>query len=134
MQSQLKKPLCNQLLVLFAVVFTCVGCKSASEAHRVNAGTAKETLNEVLLSWQRGESPQDWRKRTPQVVVQDMDWLAGAKLIDFEFVDEPQAVDANLHCDVKLKLSTNQGVTKERRVTYLVGTSPVLTVFRSLQQ
>ncbi len=60
-----------------------------------------------------------------------MDWKRGVPLQSFEILGEGDAVDANLYCQVKLKFSKPQNGKSEQVVTYLVGTSPVLTVFRS---
>jgi hypothetical protein len=120
--------------MLAALVSTGVsGCGGYSAAaHRVAADEARSTLDAVLKSWQEGETPDAWQQKTPAVVVQDMEWKSGVKLISFEML-ESQAIDANLHCRVKLILDTPQRGQVERTVKYLVGTSPVLTVFRALE-
>ena len=67
------------------------------------------------------------------MTVQDFDWAAGAKLIDYQLVDDGKAQDANLTVQVKLTLSDpakDKGKTTEKKVWYLVGTSPSVTVFR----
>jgi hypothetical protein len=110
---------------------TLVGCGYSASEHRVTSTTARSTLEAVLKSWQNGESAESWQEKTPQVVIQDMDWKAGAKLQSFEILGEGEAIDANLHCQVKLKFAQPQKGKSEQTVTYLVGTSPVLTVFRS---
>ena len=108
------------------VLLFATGCSQPQ--HRVEPDTAQRVLEDVLKSWQQGDSPESWQTREPSVVVQDFDWKSGSKLVSFEIL-ETEAVDANLHCKVQLTLSSDQG-KKERTVTYLVGTSPVLTVFR----
>ncbi len=42
-----------------------------------------------------------------------MDWRAGAKLQSFEILGEGEAIDANLHCQVKLKFAQPQNGKKE---------------------
>ncbi|MCA9032984.1 MAG: hypothetical protein KDA66_19350, partial [Planctomycetaceae bacterium] len=79
------------------------------------------------------DTPEMWRERTPEVVVQDIAWKAGEKLQDYEIQGAGKPVDANLVCDVKLTLQNSDGDLHEELVTYLVGTSPVLTVFRQVQ-
>ena len=114
------------LLLLLAA-----GCGGSSpEDHRVNAPQARKLLEEVLAGWQKGETPESWREKTPEVVIQDFDWQGGARLNSFEILSEGDAIDANLHCRVKLKLEDPKKKAIEKTVTYLVGTSPALTVFR----
>lgn len=59
-----------------------------------------------------------------------MDWQGGAQLKEFEIV-QTAAVDANLRCETTLTMSDSRQKTSKRTVTYLVGTSPTLTVFRA---
>lgn len=111
------------------------GCRSkASIEHRVEQSVARDTLKSVLNSWQDGATPESWQKKSPQVVVQDMDWKSGAKLKSFEILGEGEAIDANLYCQVKLRFSPSHNGKSESQVTYLVGTSPVITVFRAVGQ
>lgn len=119
---------------LLTVSMLC-GCRSrASTEHRVEQSVARDTLQSVLNSWLDGETPESWQKKSPQVVVQDMDWKTGAKLKSFEILGEGEAIDANLYCQVKLRFSPPHNGKSESQVTYLVGTSPVITVFRAVGQ
>lgn len=107
------------------------GCGGGYAQHPVTPGKAKETLQLVLDGWKEGKPIDNWRKATPEIVVQDHDWSGGKKLTAFEIQGDGQAIDANLHCDVKLTLDDG-GKPVTKTVGYLVGTSPVLTVFRKL--
>jgi hypothetical protein len=119
-------------LCLLMNVILAAGCGGYTAAeHRVEATTARSALEQVLDSWRQGASPESWQLKSPQIVVQDMEWRSGAKLQSFEILDEGEAIDANLHCRVKLKLLDPKKGGSEKTVTYLVGTSPVITVFRS---
>lgn len=120
--------------MVLALLLAASGCGSgyAPEAHRVDAKQARSTLESVLTSWQLGDTPQSWRQHDPQVVIQDMDWTAGRKLSEFELLDDGEAIDANLHCRVRLTLVDPRQGEIEQTVTYLVTTSPNLTVFRSM--
>jgi hypothetical protein len=69
------------------------------------------------------------------MTVQDFDWAAGAKLLDYQVVNDGKAYDANLSVQVKLVLSSpgkEKGNAVEKTVWYLVGTSPSVTVFRDM--
>jgi len=94
---------------------------------------ARTTLETALSNWQLGDSPDSLRQREPQIVVQDIDWMAGRTLEEFELLDEGEAVDANLYCRVRLVVAdSGQSEAQEQMVTYIVTTSPSLTVFRSM--
>ncbi len=65
-------------------------------------------------------------------MIQDRDWETGSTLVAFEVRGAGKAEDANLLCDVRLKLRGAGGREVEKDVTYIVGTDPVLTVFRKV--
>jgi hypothetical protein len=85
-----------------------------------------------LESWKNGQSPESLQKASPPIIVQDLDWTSGAKLMEFEILEGGEPVDANLYAQVKLKLRDSAGSDTNRTVTYVVGTSPKLTVFRDM--
>ena len=120
---------------LWLLLTVCAGCGPALQtANPVDPDRARETLHSILESWQRGETPESWKQRSPEVVVQDRDWSMGATLKEFTIIGRGEARDANLYCPVKLVLDERQGGPQQRTVTYVVGTDPVLTVFRDVMQ
>ena len=111
------------------------GCGPRQEtAAPVDPEKARSTLEAVLSDWKEGGSPEAWQERSPEVVVQDFDWAAGTKLKSFELLGPGESRDANLICKVKLVLEQSPRGDVERTVTYVVGTDPVLTVFRDTFQ
>jgi hypothetical protein len=127
---------CPFILCLSAGLFIAAalgGCGGGPyESAPVNAKLARETLDQVLTNWKKGESLDTLQNASPKIVVQDLDWSSGAKLIEYEIVGDGKEVDANLIAEVKLKLRDPRGKEFERNVKYVVGTSPVLTVFRDM--
>jgi hypothetical protein len=116
---------------LAALGLIALGCGPRHQtAAPVNVETARQTLQSVLESWQRGEKLDSWRQHDPEVVIQDMDWSADAKLKEFEILGDGEPRDANLYCKVKLVFNEQVQGKTEKEVTYVVGTDPVLTVFR----
>lgn len=101
---------------------TFVGCGSSAP---VDAPKAKQALVAALDAWKRGDKPESLKP----IVVQDMDWMGGAKLVSYELGDGKDD-NLNLRCPVKLKLVGADGKDVEKTVIYMVGTSPVTTVFR----
>lgn len=120
-------------LTLLTCFLVLSGCGGSGSPYPVESSKARETLQAVLQSWQDGDSPESWAEKSPEVIVQDMDWKTGSKLNSFEIIGTGEAVDANLVCDVKLNLVTPEGEAVDRTVTYLIGTDPVLTVFRKVE-
>jgi hypothetical protein len=110
------------------------GC-SGSQAHAVNPSLARESLKTALDQWKKGEGPKSLESSSTPMTVQDFDWAAGAKLIDYQIDDDGKSEDANLRVQVKLILSDpakDKGKSAEKKVWYIVGTSPSVTVFRDM--
>jgi hypothetical protein len=115
------------------VILISVGCGSRQQtAEPVDPDQARRTLHAVLADWVEGGKPETWRQKSPQVVVQDLDWSGGSKLKAFELLGSGEPRDANLFCQVKLVLENSSQRKIEQTVTYCVGTDPVLTVFRAM--
>jgi hypothetical protein len=114
------------------------GCADASRAHAVNEPTARDALKTALDGWKNGKTPASFATEPSPMIVQDFEWDSGAKLLDYQLVDDGKAYDANLRIQVKLSLAGGNAkaapATKntEKTVWYLVGTSPKVTVFRDM--
>lgn len=106
------------------------GCGGPSSPYPVESETARQTLQEVLQSWKDGAAIESWRDHSPEVVVQDIDWETGKALADFEILGDGNPLDAILYAEVMLTIVDDESESREKTVTYQVGTSPVITVFR----
>jgi hypothetical protein len=126
------------LAIIFAclaamVLLTLAGCSSGN-AHAVNPSQARDALVAALDHWKQGDPPRSLSSASPSMTVQDFEWERGAKLLDYQILGDGQSKDANLSVKVKLTLAGEQGKSKtvEKTVSYLVGTSPSVTVFRDM--
>ncbi len=123
-------------LAVLATLFL-PGCGDPSRAHAVNEPTARDALKTALDGWKNGETPASFASAGSPMIVQDFEWESGAKLLDYQLVDDGKAYDANLRIRVKLTTSGSKdkaaaGKNTEKTVWYLVGTSPKVTVFRDM--
>jgi hypothetical protein len=118
--------LCSLFLVLLAA-----GC-GGPVPETVDPDLGMQTLKSTLEQWKQGTTPDALAKQTPEVIVQDMDWSSGLKLVAFETLDSGQVVDANLRIRVKLTTLDQKDKTQEKTVSYVVTTRPKLTVFRDM--
>jgi hypothetical protein len=117
------------------VVLPPTGCGGSSRAHAVNPTRAREALRIALDQWKKGEDPRSLESSATPMTIQDFDWAGGARLIDYQVIDDGQPQGANLSVQVKLTLSSptkGQGKAGAKKVWYLVGTSPSVTVFRDM--
>jgi hypothetical protein len=115
------------------------GCGDPSRAHAVHEPTARDALKTALDGWKKGETPASFASASAPMIVQDFEWESGAKLVDYQLVDDGKPYDANLRVQVKLTLTGGAekkapapGKNTEKTVWYLVGTSPKVTVFRDM--
>jgi hypothetical protein len=108
------------------------GCGDPPRAAAVDGSKARDALRTVLDGWKGGAKPESLKSGSPSITAQDLDWIAGFTLVDYRVVDEGKADDANLRIPVELKLKDPSGREVSKRVSYVVGTSPQVTVFREL--
>jgi hypothetical protein len=73
------------------------------------------------------------KNSTPTITAQDLDWMGGAKLVNYEVTGEGKSIESNLFVPVTLSMKTPAGKDVKKKVTYIVATSPYVSVFRSLQ-
>jgi hypothetical protein len=123
-------PRCFVLPLLLAIALS-PGC-SGSQATPVDAERAREALKTTLDGWKKGETPEALNKSMPAITAQDLDWLSGSKLVDYTVTGDGKSMEANLYVPVTLTMKTSKGKEVKKKVTYVVGTSPHLTVFRAL--
>ena len=121
------------LLTILFLAFALTGCGDrAKRAAKVEPDKARATLTQALDAWKAGKTPDDLKSQSPSIVAQDFDWLGGMKLSSYEVLGSGEERDANLECPVKLSLVGKDGKSVKKTVTYIVGTDPVLTVFRKM--
>lgn len=116
-----------------AAVVSLAGCSvEPPKAAPVVPDAARAALKTTLDAWKAGKSIDTLGQGNPPIVAQDLDWMGGAKLIEYQIVDDGEALDANLRVRVNLTLRDRQGKTAAKTVPYVIGTDPKLTVFRAL--
>jgi hypothetical protein len=121
-----------------AFVLVClvavVGCaKGPPVAAPVEPDKALVALRNALDAWKAGQSIDSLRSATPPIVAQDIDWMKGAKLAEYELLNDGKAEDANLRVPVRLTIRDAQGRAATKTVNYIVGTDRTLTVFRAME-
>lgn len=117
-------------LACLLTVSLLAGC--GPRVYGVDKQLARNTLIKVLDEWKAGATPDDLQSATPSIVVQDLEWMSGVKLADYEITDSEQLLDSNLVVKVKLSLIEKSDQPVSKTVGYVVTTNPVLTVFRDM--
>ncbi len=100
---------------------TAVGMPGYSQAQPVDAPRAREALKIALEHWKKGEDPKTLESSGTPMVAQDFEWTQGAKLMDYQVVNDGKEENDNLRVQVKLTLSNlGQGQGEARREEGLV--------------
>jgi len=109
------------VLSVFLVLGLC-GCSQETPSHPLDQELARASIQKAMQAWVEGKTPDDLK---PEIIVGDQSWVQGKKLVSFEVVTSEETSDgSNLHIPVKQKFESS-----ESEVTYIVGTSPVITIF-----
>ena len=119
----------NKLARLLAfTAFLAIGVTGCGNTHSApDATTARDALSQALDLWKSGGSLTDLSSQT-EIVMSDVDWKAGRQLADYRIVRDRDD-GANLQTTVELAFKGKKP-SKPREVTYIVGTSPVVTIHR----
>jgi hypothetical protein len=115
------------------VVLMLSGCSGSGRAAAVDPSLAREALKTALDHWKNGDDSKSLVSSSTPMTAHDFEWAGGAKLIDYQILDEGKVEDANLRVQVKITLGP-QGKSKavEKKASYVIGTSPSVTVFRDV--
>lgn len=113
--------------LLFAALSLCeAGCGGGVPATEDAARTA---LTAALDAWKAGRKAEEMRQYSPEVVVGDTDWKLGRKLASYE-IGTGTFDGKNLRVPVTLTLAQPPSSNRKVMVKYIVGTQPVVTLFR----
>jgi hypothetical protein len=118
----------HRLLVVAMLGAVLVGCSRSARSLSLNQPKAREACTAFLKAWKEGKKVGDL---VPKIIGRDSDWETGKKLESFELLPEEHSDGTNLHLKVRRILKDDKGRTINQEVAYVVGTSPVVTVFRS---
>ncbi|MFM7074308.1 MAG: hypothetical protein ACKO38_21175 [Planctomycetota bacterium] len=119
-----------------SLVFGIVGCGPRGAVDlTLDKELARASLTRFLDAWRDGQPTDQLAKASPAIIGRDPAWADGQKLISYELVGETEG-GANLNARIQLKLggknseSAGKNAGTSLDVVYVIGTSPVVTVFR----
>ena len=106
------------------------GCSQGARSLSLDRQLARDSVGVVLDTWQQGTPASALKERSPAIISSDEDRDAGRQLVSYELATADRDDGTNLHLRAALVLKDATGRELRRDVTYIVGTSPVITVFR----
>ena len=121
---------CLRRLLMVVVVLSCtiLGCDRSARSLSLNQPKAREACNAFLTAWKNGKQVADLK---PKIIGRDSDWETGKKLESCVILKDERSDGPNLHLTVRRIVKDSTGREIQQEVFYVVGTSPVVTVFRS---
>jgi hypothetical protein len=90
---------------------------------------SRESLVAVLDAWKSGCKADEMRNDENQAIVRDPDWKQGRRLIEYE-IGGGMFDGKNLRVPVTLTFDQKPGGSRKVIAKYIVGTEPIVTLFR----
>lgn len=115
-------------LVTLAFAVLLAGCGSESLPPMADAEVARSSLQTALEAWQRGDSAEALRQRTPPIYLNDPRFAAGHRLTRFVIHDGHKEVGQSVQFRATLTLATPDGKTAEKKSGYMVDTAPAVVI------
>jgi hypothetical protein len=119
----------GKALLLIPLALAC-GCGPTSPAVS-DIDAATKLLNSTFESWKSGQPGPTLRYVFPPVYVSEEMWDEGFLLSDFTIDGAGEVYGTNVRLRVTLNGKKKDGAAVNRQVTYLVTTTPALTIART---
>jgi hypothetical protein len=119
---------CRSLIVGVALLCgVTAGCARTARDLKLDPQLAEASLDQALRAWAEGKQPADLR---PTIIMRDQSWDAGTALAGFTIqTAEARSDGTNLYLPVVREFRDAQGKVSRSTLTYIVGTSPTITIF-----
>ncbi len=119
-----RRKLCVGGLLALCLTF---GCARTARDLKLDPELGRESLEQALRDWSAGKQPADLR---PRIIMRDQEWEAGTGLVSFTIQTADVSSDGtNLYLPVVRELRDARGRVSRSTLTYIVGTSPTITIF-----
>jgi hypothetical protein len=107
-------------------LYVC-GCGTTARSLALDAQLARDSLDKALQAWVEGKKPADLK---PEITMGDVAWEGGKTLVSFEIKQSEEKSDGtNLYIPVVCSFKDSGGAVSKSETIYVVGTSPVITIF-----
>jgi hypothetical protein len=118
----------SRSVLLLLCLIGVIGCERNARGLSVDKAGARQACTTFLTAWKDGKKATDLK---PKITGKDSDWEAGKTLESFEILPEERTDGANLFLTVRRTIKAPEGASQQQEVGYVVGTSPIVTVFRT---
>ena len=120
----------RRFAVVGIILAGLAGCDTTAPVRNEELARELDVLKEGLDAWKNGSTPAALESGAKPLQFSDVDWKAGAKLLEYRVLKAGGEDDGETVCTVSLKLEV-RGKAVERSVSYRVTVTPKRTVTRS---
>lgn len=120
--------ICTSCCVCALCLLMVVGCQPGPRPS--DSVAAQQALEKMLKTWKNGGKALDLKVAEPSIIAVDDDWERSVVLKNYRLQANPFDDGVNLHFTVDLTLMNKQGREFRKVQVYIVGTNPVITIFR----
>jgi hypothetical protein len=90
---------------------------------------ADRALQTALEAWKSGKTPADLEKQRPSILMNEDDWRAGKRLLEFT-MEKGALSGRQVRCRVRIKLQDRDNQTVDRDAVYIIDTTPRIVIVR----
>jgi hypothetical protein len=112
------------------MIFMTSGCGASNTGSQADPNEAEKTIKLVLDAWKNGEKLSDVSMREPGIVINDMDWTLGHKLVSYKPSSEARVAGNDMQYPVELELKSPKGRIVKKQAIYHISTTPQKLVLR----
>ena len=112
------------------VIFMTSGCGASNTGSQADPNEAEKTVKLVLDAWKNGEKLSDVSMREPGIVINDMDWTLGHKLVSYKPSSEARVAGNDMQYPVELELKSPKGRIAKKQAIYHISTTQQKLVLR----
>ena len=119
---------CARIVAMLALAAVAGGCEPKADPP-VEPATAGTHLRAALEAWKAGQPHATLQAASPPIVFNEPLWRDGATLLDYE-IGQIELHGRQGRCTVRLNLKDPGGKSQERRIGYLIDTTPQVVIVR----
>jgi hypothetical protein len=121
---------CMCFVLSLALPVSHIGCGRSDTSFKFDRTLAQSSVRTFLDTWRAGKPLAALKECQPPLVANDEEWAAGHRLVAYKVIDDSFSDGLNLHVETRLTVAPRRGRPTEKEVTFIVGTHPLVTVFR----
>jgi hypothetical protein len=118
----------RSFIITCFLLMPVLGCGGGSLPPMASPDQARSALTTALEAWKSDASIEALTKRQPPIYFNEPRLKSDAKLLNFQLRDSHEMYGQSVRIEVDMTFQQKDGTTKERKVSYLIDTSPAIVI------